>query len=80
MIIFKKFQLVVSMITQLVAYKLIALDLSKLQKLDADSKAIQQISFTWNLDQVGSTLMFNFFHYWRRKRKEQLKYHDFILL
>ena len=46
MIIFKKFQLVVSMITQLVAYKLIAIDLSKLQKVDADSKAIQQISFT----------------------------------
>ena len=58
MIIFKKFQLVVSMITQLVAYKLIAIDLNKLQKIDADSKAIQQISFTWNLDQDANTAMF----------------------
>ena len=29
-------------------YKLIAIDLSKQQKLDADPKAIQQISFTGN--------------------------------
>ena len=30
-------------------YKLIALDLSKQQKLDADPKSIQQINFTGNL-------------------------------
>ena len=35
-------------------YKLIAIDLSKQQKLDADPKAIQQITFTGNLD-LGST-------------------------
>ena len=31
-------------------YKLIAIDLSKQRKLDADPKAIQQINFTGNLD------------------------------
>ena len=31
-------------------YKMIAIDLSKQQALDADSKAIQQINFTGNLD------------------------------
>ena len=31
-------------------YKLIATDLSKQQKLDADPKGIQQITFTGNLD------------------------------
>ena len=31
-------------------YKMIAIDLSKQQALDADSKAIQQVNFTGNLD------------------------------
>ena len=31
-------------------YKMIAIDLSKQQPLDADPKAIQQINFTANLD------------------------------
>ena len=31
-------------------YKLIAIDLSKQQKLDADPKAIRQINFTANLE------------------------------
>ena len=39
-------------------YKLIAIDLSKQQKLDADPKAIQQINFTGNLDEAGGTTMF----------------------
>ena len=40
-------------------YKLIAIDLSKQQKLDADPKAIQQINFTGNLDRAeGSTMFF----------------------
>ena len=44
-------------------YKLIATDLSKQQKLDADQKAIQQINFTRNLDRAlqveqGSTMFF----------------------
>ena len=33
-------------------HKLIATDLSKQQKLDADQKAIQQINFTRNLDRA----------------------------
>ena len=55
----KKLQLVKRMIIQLVAttyhyfsehYKLIAIDLSKQQVLDADLKLIKQINFTRNLD------------------------------
>ena len=36
-------------------YKMIAIDLSKQQVLDADPKAIQQINFTANLDREGNT-------------------------
>ena len=36
-------------------YKMIAVDLSKQQALDADPKAIQQINFTANLDRDGNT-------------------------
>ena len=36
-------------------YKMIAVDLSKQQALDADPKAIQQINFTPNLDRAGNT-------------------------
>ena len=39
-------------------YKMIALDLSKQQALDADPRAIQQINFTANLDRAGNTTMF----------------------
>ena len=39
-------------------YKMIAVDLSKQQPLDADPKAIQQINFTTNLDRDGDTAMF----------------------
>ena len=38
-------------------YKLIAIDLSKQQALDADPRAIQQINFTANLDRAGNTTM-----------------------
>ena len=38
-------------------YKMIAIDLSKQQALDADPRAIQQINFTANLDRVGNTTM-----------------------
>ena len=34
---------------------MIAVDLNKLQALDADPKAIQQINFTANLDRAGNT-------------------------
>ena len=36
-------------------YKIIAIDLSKQQPLDADPRAIQQINFTENLDRAGNT-------------------------
>ena len=38
-------------------YKMIAIDLSKQQALDADRKAIQQIKFTANADRYGNTTM-----------------------
>ena len=36
-------------------YKMIAVDLSKQQALDADPRAIQQINFNANLDRAGNT-------------------------
>ena len=39
-------------------YKMIAIDLSKQQALDADPKTTQQINFTANLDRAGQTTMF----------------------
>ena len=39
-------------------YKLIAIDLSKQQALDANPKAIQQINFTGNLDRPRQTTLF----------------------
>ena len=39
-------------------YKMIEVDLSKQQTLDADPKAIQQINFTANLDRVGHTRLY----------------------
>ena len=40
-------------------YRMIAIDLSKQQTLDAGPKAIQQINFTGNLDEAGSITMFS---------------------
>ena len=37
---------------------MIAVDLIKLQALDADPKAIQQISFTANLERGGNTRLY----------------------
>ena len=39
-------------------YKLISIDLSRQNKLDADPRAIQQISFTAKLDRAGNTTIF----------------------
>ena len=39
-------------------YKMIAVDLSKQQALDADPKAIQQMNFTANLDRAGNTRVY----------------------
>ena len=38
-------------------YKMIAIDLSKQQAIDADPKAIQQFNFTANLDRDRNTTM-----------------------
>ena len=38
-------------------YKMIAIDLSKQQALDADSRKIQQINFTANLDTLQCSLL-----------------------
>ena len=40
------------------AYKMIAVDLSKQQVLDADPKAIQQINLSANLDRAGDTKIY----------------------
>ena len=37
---------------------MIEIDLSKQQALDSDTRAIQQIDFTANLDREGNTTMF----------------------
>ena len=39
-------------------YKMIAVDLSRQEALDADSRAIQQINFTANLDREGNTRVY----------------------
>ena len=39
-------------------YKMIAVDLSKQQALDADPKTIQQINFTANIDTTGRTRIY----------------------
>ena len=41
-----------------VYYKMIAIDLSKQQPLDADPRTIQQINFTGNLDWVANAFVF----------------------
>ena len=38
-------------------YKMIAVNLSKQQALDANPKAIQQVNFTANVNRVGSTVV-----------------------
>ena len=39
-------------------YKMITVDLSRQQALDADPRAIQQINFTANLDRAGNTRVY----------------------
>ena len=40
------------------SYKMIAVDLSKQQALDADPREIQQLNFTANLDRAGNTRIY----------------------
>ena len=42
-------------------YKMVAIDLSKQQALDADPKAIQQINFTGNLDGANNKIIFFYY-------------------
>ena len=39
-------------------YKMIAVDLSKQQALDADPRTIQQINFTANVDRAGNARVY----------------------
>ena len=39
-------------------YKMIAINLSRQNELDADPRTIQQIDFTANLDRAGNTTIF----------------------
>ena len=39
-------------------YKIVAVDLSKQQALDAEPRAIQQINFTANIDRAGNTRVY----------------------
>ena len=60
---------------------MIAMDLSKQQRLDADPKAIQHIDFTVNLEQYGNTTMLFIIEEMKETfYKELLKYYEFILL
>ena len=66
------------------SYKIIAVDLTKQQEIDADPKAIQQINFTGNLDRAEESTMFSLLKKWKKQiwifHKEQWKYCEFILL
>ena len=53
-------------------YKMIAVDLSKQQELDADPRKIQQINFTANLDRAGNTTIFLLLS---KKKKLFLNFH-----
>ena len=89
MITLERLQLVKVMITQLdvyqinpikKCYKLIAIDFSKQQKLDGDTKAIQQINFTGDLTRKGVARMYFIIQEASQAvQYEQLKYYDYIL-
>ena len=53
-------------------HKMIAIDLSRQNELDADPRAIQQINFTPNLDRVGNTTMFLLL---KKQKKQFLNFH-----
>ena len=52
-------------------YKMIAIGLSKQQALEADTKAIQQINFTENLDRDGNK---NTGFYYRRSKRNNFRF------
>ena len=47
-------------------FTMIAVDLSKQQALDADSKSIQETNLAANLDRAGNTTMFSL---WKKQNK-----------
>ena len=55
MITFEKFQ----QVKEIKYYKMIAIDLSKLQALDSDPKDIQKIHFTGNLNKTEGVTIFS---------------------
>ena len=55
-------------------YKMIAIDLSKQQALDADPRAIQQINFTANLNRDDGATIFLLLS---KQKKLFLSFHDF---
>ena len=65
-------------------YKMIGIDLSKQQALHVDSKAIQQINFTANLDRAEDKRMFFILEkakqFWNCKRMVNVLYNNLILL
>ena len=60
-------------------YKMIAIDLSKQQALDADPKAIQQINFTGNPERDDRATMVFIIEGAKETVLELLKYCNFIL-
>ena len=63
---------------------MMATDLNKQEELDADPKAIQQINFTENLDQVGQKSVYFITEKAKKPfwifHKKLRKYFEFILL
>ena len=53
-------------------YKMIAIDLSRQNELDADPRAIQQINFTVDLDRAGNTTIFFIIE---EQKKQFLNFH-----
>ena len=53
-------------------YKMIAMDLSRQNELDADPRAIQQINFTANLDRARNTTIFFIIE---KAKKQFLNFH-----
>ena len=56
-------------------YKMIAIDLSKEQALDADPRIIQQINFTANLSRPGNTRIY----FILEESKESIKWRNTIV-
>ena len=61
-------------------YKLIAIDQSKQQKLDADPKTVQQINSTENISREEGATMCFIIEEAQETVKEQLKHNDLFIL